>query len=390
MGIIHLLLIAIPLAAIVGWHWGCRRSFARAQAGQNELPPAYFIGLTYLINEQPDEAVDAFIKMLEVTPDTVETHLILGSLFRRRGEADRAIRIHQNLLARPELNKTQRMAALEELAEDYLRAGVLDRAERLFLELLTLDSNRPTSLRHLLHIYQQEKEWNKAIEVATQIVTHSQYPMGKLIAHYYCELADISWEKQQWEIVQQHLKSALSADPTCVRAGLLQAKLALQQGNYKAAIRQYQQLKQQDPEFISEIIIPLAHCYEQLGRQSELFDYLQQTLISTPRIITILWLSDYLRQHQNDRAAIEFLAYQIRQYPSLRGVQQLIQLYLANAQGDARDKLLLLYQLMAELLEKKPIYRCSQCGFAAKTLYWQCPQCREWGSVKPIHGLEGD
>ncbi len=202
---LDLLLLLLPIAAVSGWYGGYKHKSSAAQK-PNFLPRDYFIGLKYLIDEQPDKAVDIFIKMLEVNSDTVETHLALGGLFRRRGEVNRAIRIHQNLIARPQLVKGQRVQALSELAQDYMRAGVLDRAENLFLELLELDKGNEANFRYLLHIYEQQKDWEQAITIARKL--HNMQPA---IAHYYCELGD-------------H-KKALLMDKNCVRATLLQGAM---------------------------------------------------------------------------------------------------------------------------------------------------------------------
>lgn len=390
--ITDLLLLLLPVAAASGWHYA-RKSAGKnpsISTGKTTLPQDYFIGLNYLINEQPDKAVDVFIKMLEVNSDTVETHLALGSLFRRRGEVDRAIRVHQNLIARPQLGKLQRIQALSELAQDYLRAGVLDRAERLFLELVKMGEQTTPSLHYLLNIYQQQKDWEQAISTAKklQVITHEL--MQVPIAQYYCELAEQTSQKKQIDKAKSYLQHALQNDRNCVRASILQAEIETLSGNFKSAIRAYKQVKSQDPDFISEIVLPLAHCCEELKAEDELIDYLRTCLNEYPRVPVVLVLADYLRKQQGDKVAIEFLAEQIHLHPSLRSLDYLLQLYLENSVGDTRYKLQILQDLVKGLLAQKPVYRCVECGFAAKALYWQCPRCRHWNTVKPIHGLEGD
>ncbi len=390
--ITDLLLLLLPVAAASGWHYA-RKSAEKSSSikpGKASLPQDYFVGLNYLINEQPDKAVEVFIKMLEVNSDTVETHLALGSLFRRRGEVDRAIRVHQNLIARPQLAKFQRIQALSELAQDYLRAGVLDRAERLFLELVKMGEQTTSSLQYLLNIYQQQKDWEQAINTAQrlQVITHES--MHVCIAHYYCELAEQTYDKKMLDKSKSFLQQALQNDKRCVRASILQAEIETMNGNFKAAIRAYKQVKSQDPDYISEIVLPLARCSEELKAEDELIDYLRVCLDQYPRVPVVLVLADYLRKQQGDRVAIEFLAEQIHLHPSLRCLDYLLQLYLENSIGDTRYKLQILHDLVKSLLAQKPVYRCSECGFAAKTLYWQCPRCRHWNTVKPIHGLEGD
>lgn len=383
MLVANLALLLLPAAAASGWYCG-RKKEKSGFDSKRKIPQDYFIGLNYLINEQPDKAVDVFIKMLDVTSDTVETHLALGSLFRRRGEVDRAIRIHQNLIARPQLDKQQRILALSELAQDYLRAGVLDRAERLFLELVEMGGNVTISLHSLLNIYQQQKDWEQAIATAEKIEKETRSSLHFMIAHYYCEMAAQMREKNQLDRAMQHVKQALSIDKRCVRASLLQAELETVTGQLQAAIRSYQQIKQQDANFIAEMIVPLSHCYERLNLHKELINYLQQCLKEYPRMSVVLVLAKYLRQYQGERIALEFLATQVHFYPALKNLENLIQFCLQNFPQAADAKLALLHDALTHLLNHQSHYCCSQCGLNTKTLYWQCPQCRHWNSVQPI------
>lgn len=381
--------LLLPVAATFGWFMGRYEWIGKSVKRPGQLRHDYFRGLNYLINEQPDKAVDVFIKMLEVDSDTVETHLALGSLFRRRGEVYRAIRIHQNLIARPQLNKEARVQALSALGQDYLRAGVLDRAERLFLELVEMGEENVQSLHFLLHIYQQEKDWGKAVLIAKKLQSINSEPMNAIIAHYYCELAIQMKEKGYISQAYHQLKMAKSADPQCVRASLIFAVLESDAGNYKEAIRYYKKVKYQDPDYLTEIVAPLCYCYEQLGQQDQLIAYFQECLVDHPRISIVLAISDYLQRSQNDKAAIEFIATQIQRSPSLRGVSHLVGLYLMNASGDTREKLNILQNFMHLLLKEKPVYRCTHCGFSGKILFWLCPSCHHWATVKPIAGFEG-
>jgi|WetSurMetagenome_2_1015567.scaffolds.fasta_scaffold229679_1 lipopolysaccharide assembly protein B len=387
---LQLLLLLLPVAAASGWLAGYkhRQNLPPEQTNNFVIPPDYFIGLNYLINEQPDKAVDVFIKMLEVNSDTVETHLALGNLFRKRGEVDRAIRIHQNLIARPQLGKQQRVAALSELAQDYLRAGVLDRAERLFLELINLDGETTTSLHYLLNIYQQQKDWRQAINIAKKLAVQSQEYIP--IAYFYCELAENARLHGYIDEAQANIKQAFDKDKNCVRASLIKGKMLFDLGDAKSAIRAYKEVKQQDPDFISEIVLPLKECYEKINQEAEFINYLQECLIAYPRISIVLALSDYVKKLHGDKTAIDFIAKQIHHNLSLHGINRLVELYLGNVDFDAREKLYLLREFIGKLLENKPIYRCVCCGFAGKQLHWQCPSCKRWAAIKPIHGLEGD
>lgn len=386
--ILQILFLLLPVAAVGGWFAGRRASLRNTTKLSPTLRQDCFKGLNYLINEQPDKVVDVFIKLLDVDTDTVETHLALGSLFRRRGEVDRAIRVHQNLIARPQLGKSHLFHALLELGQDYLRAGVLDRAERLFLELVEMGEENQGSLRFLLHIYQQEKDWQKAIEIAKKLLAQGE-PVHDIIAQYHCELAEQMIDKGHTSQALHYLKGAQAIDRHCVRASLILARLETEVGHYKEAIRFYKRVVEQDPDYISEVVFLLTECYRCVNEEDKLVAYLENCLIRYPRISLVLAISNYLQHRHGEKVAIEFIAQQIKRQPSLRGLTHLVGLYLLNSTGDTREKLLILQNFMKKLLIDKPVYRCSQCGFSGKMLYWLCPSCHHWNTVRPIQGLEG-
>lgn len=389
----QLSLLLVPIAAACGWY-AAKREFCHNHEQQQAHNPSqfhqdYFKGLNYLINEEPDKAVDVFIRLLEVDSDTVETHLALGNLFRRRGEVDRAIRVHQNLIARPQLNKPYKLQAMSALGQDYLRAGVLDRAEKLFLQLVNIGQQNEASLCFLLNIYQQEKDWLKAIEIAKKLAAITQQSQDVLIAQYYCELAEQAQTAGDSVGAYQYLKQAVAADARCVRASIISANLAKDAENYKEAMRFYRKVSTQDADYLSEIIEPLGFCYRKLEREQEYIDYLYECLKKYPRISIVLAISQYLQMKDGDKEAIEFIAQYIHGQPSLRGLHHLVGLYLFNASGDTKDKLSMLQNFMNRLLHDKPIYRCKHCGFSCKTLFWLCPGCHYWVTIRPIQGLEG-
>ena len=303
---------------------------------------------------------------------------------------DRAIRIHQNLIARPQLPKQQRNEALLALGQDYLRAGVLDRAERLFLELTESgDDYTEIAFHHLLDIYQQQKQWDAAIAIANKIVANNE-TVKRYIAHYYCELAEEAQRQEQAEQARNYLKQALTTDPKCARASLLQGESELKAAKFKAAVEAFRQVEQQDPDFLPEIIVPLTQCYLQLGEEKELFHYLESCLQTSPQISLVLALADLIERSQGNGAAAEYITSQLRQRPSLRGLQRLIAIQLKTVENGAKENLLILQDLVAKLLKNKPIYRCISCGFSSKILHWFCPGCKNWSSGRPIQGVEGE
>jgi len=383
---ILLFLICIGLA----WLFGYRSRPKEEPPRKINVPRDYLIGLNFLLNEETDKAVDIFIKMLELDSDTVETHLAVGKLFRRRGEVDRAIRIHQNLIARPQLERIYREQSLFELGQDYLSAGMLDRAERIFLELVSAKTHSAQALRALIDIYQQEKDWEKAVQSAIRYENATRQSMQPVIAHYYCELGDSAYSKKQYELATGYLEKAVSADSTCVRASLLQAKVLIAQEEHKKALGHLKKIKDQNPDYLSEAIELLASCYEKLNQEDKLVVYLKQLLDEYPRVPVVLILAERIRKWKGDKVAASFVADYVRRYPSLRGLYLFINLYISNAEGRAKEDLHILQNLMKKLLGNKPDYQCSSCGFSGKFLHWQCPGCKQWNTILPIYSLEED
>ncbi len=381
----------LPAAAFSGWLVARRNYVMKEKQQPNQLTREYVVGLNYLLNEQPDKAVDIFIKLLEVDSDTVETHLALGSLFRRRGEVDRAIRIHQNLIARPQLSLSQRKEALMALGQDYMSAGVFDRAERIFLEVVEMSGqHEANSLRGLLAIYQQEKAWEKALDIINKLEIASGNSQHSQRAHYYCEMAAQLAKSNAHLAAYDSVKQALQVDKNSVRASLMLAELEMKQGRYKQAIKALKAVPDQDPEFLTEIIDPLIRCHQELDSMDECIDYFEQTLSSYTSASMIFVIGDYLRKEKGIELAIDYISHELNRRPSIRGLNRLINWHLEAATGRVKDKLQMLYNITSRFLENKPIYRCGQCGFAGKLLHWHCPSCKQWGKMKPIHGLEGD
>ncbi|MEX0374453.1 lipopolysaccharide assembly protein LapB [Spiribacter pallidus] len=387
----YLLWLLLPLAALSGWWIG-----RRGQTTQKPAPSLsrdYFQGLNYLLNEEPDRAIEVFTRMVELDEDTVETHLTLGNLFRRRGEADRAVRIHQNLIARPSLAPEQRAAALVELARDYQAAGLLDRAESLFREAMDLPEHRATALRSLLDIYQQEKEWESAIDIARQLQRSTGESLGPVMAQFACEQAEARMrDHAEPGEIRSLLRRAWSYDRNCVRASLLQSDLEERQSRWRQAIRACLQVETQDVDYIPEVLPRLERCYQALDASDQFAHDLRRLLSRYPGVSVILKLSDIIQAREGGKAAIEFLATQLRERPSVRGLDRLIALNIDNTDSDRRRQrdLGVLRELFRALLSDRLPYACVSCGFEARQLHWQCPGCRGWATIKPRRGLEGE
>ncbi len=387
---LHFLLL--PIAATFGWYFG-KKDHASSKVS-HQMRRDYFQGLSYLINEQSDKAVDVFIKLSEVDSDTAEIHLALGHLFRRRGEVDRAIRIHQNLLARPELDESYHFQALFALGQDFLCAGVLDRAEQIFLELRQLKQGsgeeQQHSLQFLLRIYQQEKEWIKALAVTEKLATETGEGSESLRAQFYCELAEQETRQRNYEVALKYLQQAISTDPNCVRANLIAGQLACETKHYPQAIRHYQQVKLQNSLFIPEIISPICFCYSEINEEIQLINYLKECLQDYPNISLVITVANYIQRHKGDQAALDFITMHVNAKPELQGLNRLAGLYLNNSKDQPREKLSILFNIIQQLHTEKSIYRCRHCGFSSKLLFWYCPSCHHWDTVKPLQKIAAE
>jgi lipopolysaccharide biosynthesis regulator YciM len=386
---VELFWLLLPIAAASGWIVA-RRGTRAVQGDCSRLSPEYFQGLNHLLNEQPDKAIEVFVRMLDVDSETVETHLALGNLFRRRGEVERAIRIHQNIFTESELSREQRTQGLLELGRDYMRAGLLDRAESLFLELCEVRAHGVTALRLLLDIYQQEKDWEKAIVTARRLEKESGRPCDALVAHYLCELAEQAQRRHDLERALVLADQSLATDGACVRASLMKGGLHEAQGDLEAALAAYREVERQDPAFLAEVVEPLARCYRGLGREAGMARHLADLLERHNVVSIVLAQAELLRRERGDGEAVDFLTERLRRCPSVRGMKRLIELNLPYCVGEARERLEIIADIAARLLAEKPIYRCHDCGFTGRALHWQCPSCKHWNTVKPIQGVEGE
>lgn len=386
----YLLWLLLPVAAASGW-WAGRRSANAGKGRRRALAgDEYFRGLNYLINEQPDEALDVFIRLVEVDSETVETHFALGSLFRRRGEVDRATRIHQNLIARPNLDRDSRDLALLELARDYMRAGVLDRAEGLFRELMGVRAHGAEACRQLLTIYEREREWQQAIDIARRLQRSTGRTVGYLIAHYHCELAEQERQSGQEKAARQLVARALAADPDCVRASMMEGDMAAAAGRYRQAARAYRRVESQDAAFLPEVIDRLLDAMQRAEPAAVLNAYLDRIRGRYNGFTVVRAASEVIREHEGEEAARAFFREQIARRPSLRGLRDWVASELDHASDKSRPGGEVVLQMLDQLLESKPIYQCHQCGHQGRVLHWQCPSCRNWSSVKPVIGIEGE
>lgn len=384
------LLALLPVAALSGWLAGRRAAERRGGQRVSRLSSSYFRGLNFLLNEQPDKAIEVFLQIAEVDKDTVETHFALGNLFRRRGEVDRAIRIHQNLIERPRLSEEQRVQAVLELGEDFMRAGLLDRAETLFSDLGQVDQVAPKALRHLISIYQQERDWAKAIDHARRYEAATGEPMGRLLAQFHCELAEAALAQGEKDGARRHLRDAAEVDSHCARAGIIEGRMALEVGDDAAAIRAFERVARHDVDYLPEVLQPLLGAFERTGERGRARAFLAEMVERSAGVSPMLALARLIREDEGDAAAAEFLTRQLQRRPSVRGQNALIDLSLARTDQAAGETLRVVRELSGQLVASAAAYRCGHCGFGARAHHWQCPSCKRWGTIRPVHGAFGE
>lgn len=379
-------LMLLPVAASFGWVSATNRRGSKKL--QDKHSRNYLKGINLLLNQEPDKAVDSFIKGLDVDTDTIETHLALGNLYRKRGEVSRAIRIHQNLIARPELNQEHRNDALLALAQDYLSAGVLDRAENLFKELLDNGEHTKPSLKALLYIYQQEKDWRSALVTAQQIAADSEHNVQVELGQFNCELADLAFAQKDYLQTMRYAKQALTSNRDCVRASLLLGALEIRLKKHPQAIRHLLRTRKQNQDYLLCTVPLLKKAYYAMDERLEFIETLKSFLKEQPSLPVIMDVSELIQEEDGDQAALRFVADHVKAHPSLVGLHDLLGLRLLAKRSDSREDLEILKQLTDRLLKDKSSYRCVNCGFAGHTLHWHCPSCKQWETTKPAYLMQ--
>lgn len=379
------LLLLLPAAAVGGWIMAKRES--RAPSAEPSLPEAYFKGLRFLLNEQPDKALQVFLEVVEVDSETVEMHLALGNLFRRRGEIERATRIHRNLVARSDLDPNLRELALFELAQDYLKAGLLDRAENLLQKLRHTPEHGEQACRFLLQIYDQEKEWRNAIRIAEELTRTSGPDLSTSLAQYCCELAEEAIAAGKNERAEAYLESAFRYDAHCVRAVIQSGRLASMRGNHHNAVAIWRGLEHWAPQALGEVVDHLANSYTALGDLGSYRRFLHGAVEHNPDSRIIAALADMANREEGESGQALLLDL-VRKYPSLEGLCELLKSRAANNRS-AREKkdFTLIAELLSRVVGQGRDYHCNICGFSSAALHWQCPGCRSWGTVQKREAL---
>jgi len=374
-------LLALPLFFALGW-LAARIDIKQIVSESRALPVSYFKGLNFLLNEQPDKAIEAFIEVVKVDPQTIELHFALGSLFRRRGEVERAIRMHQNLVERADLEEGQRLHAMFELAQDYLKAGLLDRAEELFAKLEG-SVHGEAALQFLLEIYEQEKDWNKAIGIADKLEGVTGRSHQKEIANFYCELASNEMIHSRPDAARPHLAEALAHHRLSVRANALLGDLEMGAGNTEAAIDAWKRIESQNPAYLSLVSEKLLAAFMQLNRAEEGLNLLRGYLAKYPSLDLLNSVFQGTLEREGAEIAYRLVRDELRRNPTLLGLDKLLEAQLLEAPLDRRRDLELIKELVHQHTRGLAMYKCDNCGFRARQFYWHCPACAAWETYAP-------
>jgi len=373
-------LSALPVLFAVGW-WA-RGHEARVRAvDQAAAPRSLFRGLQLLLSDQPDRAIDAFIEVVKLDPETIELHYALGSLFRRRGEIDRAVRIHNYLLSRADLPAAERANALAELGQDYLKGGMLDRAENSFSRLLDERPHRFDALRSLLRIYQMERDWQRAIECAQQLEREAGETHEVATAHFHCELAERAIAEGNLDRAGAQLEAALQAHRRSVRAAMLAGDVALRRGRRVDAIGHWLRIEAETPQYAPLVIDRLMPALDAEGRREDALALLRRNLMQHPSIDLVDLAYRWVREWEGTAAAETLLREELKRHPSLLGFERLLAIRDGQVQSD--PELALLRGLIQSQAQKLARYRCDRCGFRSRDFYWNCPGCANWDSYPP-------
>ncbi|THF64233.1 lipopolysaccharide assembly protein LapB [Pseudothauera rhizosphaerae] len=381
-------LLALPLFFALGW-LAARIDIKQVVHESRALPRSYLNGLNFLLNEQQDKAIDAFIEAVKIDPHTIELHFALGSLFRRRGETDRAIRMHQNLVDREDLSEEQRLQALGELGQDFLKAGLLDRAEAVFVKLRGTRLN-DVALRYLLEIYQQEKDWAKAIAAARALPDHESVLWRTEVANFHCELAAAALADSRLDEARSQVDEALAINPRCVRASLILGDLLAAQGQDEAALEAWKKVDNQNPVYLALVAERVMEAYQRLGRIEQGHVLQRAWLERHPSLDLLDEVFHWELESRGARAAYDLVREELRRNPTLLGLDKLLEAALISAPADQRGDIELVKQLIHGHTRKVARYRCDACGFKARQFHWRCPACGGWETYPPKRTEEFD
>ena len=380
------MLLIFPLFFGMGW-LAARIDIKELLSESSALPQSYFQGLNFLLNEQQDKAIEAFIEVVKIDPQTVELHFALGSLFRRRGEVDRALRMHHNLVDRADLDDDKRQQAIFELAQDYLKAGILDRAESLFSELENT-AYAKQALEFLLELFQKEHDWPKAIAVSQRLAAVSGQPDSKQASFFYCEMASEEIAQGNLIAAREHLQQALRDCPNAVRATMMLGDMLAEEGRAQDAIDTWKNIETQDAQYLPLVAERLLNTYRSLGREMDGIALLREYLNKYHSLDLMNVVFDGVLKSEGSAAAYQLVHDELERNPTLLGLDKLLEARLLEVPADMRADVEMVKDLVHKRTRNLATYHCAHCGFKARQFYWHCPACQAWDSYSPLRSEE--
>lgn len=374
----------LVLIAVAAWAFG--QFVDRDAALPTRISADYLRGLNLVLSQKTDEALELFIQMAKVDEDTLETHFALGHLFRRRGEFERAIRVHENLLARENLSDMQHDQAIHALAEDYLLAGLFDRAEKLFDQIRESETHRQVALEKLVYIYEREGEWEQAIDTHRRLEMLSGEKTPH-VAHYYCELAEQALAQGDIARAREHLQNTIRSPSGALRGALIRAQIARDEGHYREAAALYQQVLEQDRGFISEVLVDMLNCYQQDGRSDEFEAFIVGLSRDDPAVNSEVAYAAILNEATGSPALTASIADFITDNDVLN---HLIDVAAIKSEDRAHREAALerIATGLRMLAVSTARYRCGNCGYGSQRFIWHCPSCKLWETVRPVQRFQ--
>ncbi len=367
------MLLLLVTALAIGWFLGRRE-------GRNKPQSTPFPSMDMLSSNSHSDTMLAILDMAQ-GQEAVELQLNLGAFYRRRGELDKAISIHQSLFARPDLDKPLSGQVQLALASDYLNAGLFGRAERLLLELLKSHSAlKAEVLKKLVTLYEEEQDWKKILDLASDSKTLKD---RKALAYACCELADNAIQKHNWRDANQLISRALKLDRKCVRALILEAKMAEIEGFPQKMLASLKEALLYDPSLLHLILPQLKGLFDSRHRPQELEKLLQQLWYDAPMPLTLHSYAAHLAEFNSLDTAISQLTYSIAQVPTMEGFKLLLGKLIQKGESLPLSYLKVLKDIIEQLNAKTDEYHCRHCGFEADQHYWRCPSCKQWESFVP-------
>lgn len=387
----ELLFLLLPVAMAYGWFMGRNSIKQNDQTAKQDLSIKYSTGLNYLLSNQQDKAIDYLLDALKVEDDTVEAHFAMANLFRRRGELDRALKVHEYLVRQGHLPAKDKQQAIFELGKDFLSAGLFDRAEKMFTKLLKSKDYGLKSINNLLIIYQSTKDWQRGIELKKPILKAKDKKSLHTLANFYCELATTALANDEFIQVIELLEQALELDPNSCRSNWLMAKVYENNQQFEQASQCYQSIYLQDKAFFPDVIDNMHQCYLQIEAEEEFYKFIRKVYDETGSSSALIKYLSYVEQRHGLNKAIEFILTALKRRPTIKGFKHFVKMQMSDpSKASNSESLDVIKELVSAYLNMKPRYSCRNCGFNSSTHYWSCPSCHDWEQLKPVRGLEGE